>query len=106
MGALIVHLALSLLLCILGLVIFLGKGSFLIAGYNTASPREKAKYDERALCRAVGTLLFCCAACFLVPGIGVYFDLPILIWGGIILMLVVIIAGAIFINTSKRLKRK
>lgn len=37
-----------------------GKGSWLIAGYNTASKKEKEKYDEKKLCRAVG--IYCLAA--------------------------------------------
>ena len=36
-------------------ILFLcGKGSFLIAGYNTASAKEKAKYDEKKMCRITG----------------------------------------------------
>lgn len=31
-----------------------GHGSSLIAGYNTASKEEKAKYDEKKLCRTFG----------------------------------------------------
>ncbi|WP_273477336.1 DUF3784 domain-containing protein [Faecalicoccus acidiformans] len=44
----------------LSLVFFMGKGSFLIAGYNTSGKAEKAKYDEKRLCRFVGiaTLMF------------------------------------------------
>lgn len=38
-------------------VLFMGKGSFLIAGYNTASEEEKRKYDEKKLCRATGSYL-------------------------------------------------
>ena len=52
---------------VIGIVLCCGKGANLIAGYNTASPEERATYDEKALCQAV---------------------------------------GVIYINTSKRLKRK
>ena len=31
-----------------------GKGAWLIAGYNTSSPEEKQKYDEKRLCRVTG----------------------------------------------------
>ncbi len=31
-----------------------GHGAWLIAGYNTASESEKAKYDEKKLCRSFG----------------------------------------------------
>lgn len=37
--------------------LFSGKGGFLIAGYNTASAEEKARYDAKKLGRAVGALL-------------------------------------------------
>ena len=32
-----------------------GKGAWLIAGYNTSSPEEKQKYDEKRLCRVMGS---------------------------------------------------
>lgn len=36
-------------------VLFLsGRGSWLIAGYNTASKEEKAKYNTKKLCRVFG----------------------------------------------------
>lgn len=38
----------------LGIVFLCGKGAFLIAGYNTASKEEKAKYDEKILARWIG----------------------------------------------------
>lgn len=42
---------------ILSVVLISGRGSWLIAGYNTASEEEKEKYDEKKLCRAVGVML-------------------------------------------------
>lgn len=38
-----------LLLSSLGIALLQGKGAWLIAGYNTLSDEEKAKYDELAL---------------------------------------------------------
>ena len=32
-----------------------GRGAWLIAGYNTSSPEEKQKYDEKRLCRVMGS---------------------------------------------------
>ena len=37
--------------------LLMGKGSFLIAGYNTASEKEKRKYNEKKLCRTVGVYM-------------------------------------------------
>ena len=42
---------------ILGIVILIGKGDNLIAGYNTASPEEKAKYNIKRLRLLIGGLL-------------------------------------------------
>ena len=38
----------------LSLLLLLGKGSWLIAGYNTAPREEKQRYDEKRLCRVTG----------------------------------------------------
>ena len=38
----------------LSLLLLLGKGSWLIAGYNTAPREEKLRYDEKRLCRVTG----------------------------------------------------
>ena len=50
----------------LGILFLNGKGSFLIAGYNTASKAEKETIDERKLCNYVGKLMFLIAGCFLI----------------------------------------
>lgn len=42
------------LLGIMSILLLVGKGSWLIAGYNTASAKEKSRYKEKTLCRTVG----------------------------------------------------
>ncbi|SDN14331.1 protein of unknown function [Psychrobacillus sp. OK028] len=39
---------------VLGVFLLNGKGTFLIAGYNTSSKEEKAKYDKLALSKFYG----------------------------------------------------
>ena len=46
---------------ILGVILSMGKCSFLIAGYNMMSKEQKKQYDERALCRFMGKLMCCLA---------------------------------------------
>lgn len=41
----------------MGILLLTGRGSFLIAGYNTASKEEKEMYDEKKLCKSMGILL-------------------------------------------------
>lgn len=48
------------LLILPSILLLRGKGAFLIAGYNTASPEQKAAIDEKKLCRVTGGGLLVC----------------------------------------------
>lgn len=50
----IVGWGITILLLIIGIFLLFGKGSWLIAGYNTMNREEKAKYNKKKLCRSVG----------------------------------------------------
>lgn len=53
-----VWLALGALLCLgAGVLLFTGRGAWLVAGYNSMTPERRARYDERKLCRATGSML-------------------------------------------------
>lgn len=91
---------------LLGVTFSCGKGGFLIAGYNTSSPEEKEEYDEKALCRATGCLMFAFAACAGVVALSDVCDCIAFLWVGIVLYIVVAIGGVIYMNTSKKVKRK
>lgn len=43
-----------ILFAVLSILFLSGKGAGFIAGYNTASEKEKKKYDEKKLCRVTG----------------------------------------------------
>ncbi|MGN0969021.1 MAG: DUF3784 domain-containing protein [Oscillospiraceae bacterium] len=104
--AVIVQLIFVAVFVVLGIVFFKGKGAFLIAGYNTSSREERAKYDEKALCRFMGKLMFACAGCFVLSALGNVLEQMALVWLGIILMLVICITAVIYANTGNRFKRK
>ena len=91
---------------LLGVIFSCGKGGSLIAGYNSSSSEEKAKYDEKALCRAMGRLMFVFAACTAVVALSVVFDRTAFLWAGIVLYVVVAIGGVVYMNTSKKVMRK
>lgn len=49
------------------IALFTGHGTWFIAGYNTMSPKEKEKFDEKKLCRVVGSgFLFLAVVIFLI----------------------------------------
>ena len=56
------------ILIILSVVLISGHGSWLISGYNTASQEEKAKYNEKKLCRTMGIGMAVIAVLILVMG--------------------------------------
>lgn len=93
-------------LVLLGIVFSCGKGSSLIAGYNTASPEEKVQYNEKALCRAMGGMMFALAACCIVMGLSEIFQTMAFFWIGFVLLFIVVIGGVIYMNTAQKVKRK
>ena len=56
---------LAVLFLVLALVVYFGKGDWLIAGYNTASEKERAQYNIKRL-RLIITLLLLLSAVFVV----------------------------------------
>jgi len=57
---------------IISLFLLNGKGAFLIAGYNTMSKEEQAKYDEKAVCRCTGGFLLAMTFVLLLVPIGIH----------------------------------
>ena len=60
-----VLIIIAALCAIMGIVVLMGKGDKLIAGYNTASEKEKEKYNIHRLRFVVGVVLL--AVAFLLP---------------------------------------
>ena len=101
----IANAVMAALFVLLGIPFFRGKGAFLIAGYNTASAAEKARYGEKALCRFMGKLMFLLAACQVVMGFGTLVGMW-LYYLGIALFLVSAVGGVIYANTGRRFLKK
>ena len=53
----IVEIIVATIFLILGIIILIGKGDNLIAGYNTASKEEKSRYNIKRLRGLIGGLL-------------------------------------------------
>lgn len=51
----IIEWSMAALFAVLSIILLSGRGAFLIAGYNTASKAERAMYDEKKLCRVMGS---------------------------------------------------
>ena len=101
-----VHCAMILIFLLLGLVFSRGKGAFLIAGYNTASKAEKEKYDEKALCRFVGKLMFALAGAWVPVALSALLDRMWLLCMGLGVFFAVCIGGVVYMNTGHRFEKK
>src|SRR5690625_1394787 len=93
------------LFLMIGIVLYSGKGSFLIAGYNTMAEKEKDKYDTVALCKFMGKMMFALAfsMCFWLLG-----DLLQKYWLfviGVLLFIGIIVFMLIYTNTNNRFKK-
>jgi len=104
-GLLIITIGTGLVLVGIAIPLLLGKGSSLIAGYNTMSKEEKAKYDEVAMCKFVGKTLLPMG--ILTPSVSLagIFDMPWLIAVYIIVVLGLSIFAAVYCNTGNRFKK-
>ena len=100
-----VLIIIAALCAIMGIVVLMGKGDKLIAGYNTASREEKAQTNEKKLLKAMSVLMFVLAGCFLVSASSELFHIKILVWIGQALFVVVLIAGLVYLNTGNRFKK-
>lgn len=104
----------GLLFSVLGFyMMFTGRGSFLIAGYNTMSKEEKEKFDSKALSKFIGkciimptgllTILFAIGLTY-----GVRHNITLL-WTTIIAYCVIVtglcIFAVIYLNTGNRFRR-
>jgi preprotein translocase subunit SecG len=98
----VINIIVAVPLLIIAVFLLFGKGSFLIAGFNTKSANEKAKYDEKALCRFTGLLLIMVVACLVLIQFGIGLELNWLIVAGAVLILAVLAGGVVYVNTNKR----
>ncbi len=85
------------ILAVLSIVLLMGKGSFLIAGYNTASKQEKEKYDVKKLCRVVGAGFLIIT---IITGVNLYYEFNlsssikwIMPWGYLIVIAAITVLG-------------
>lgn len=91
----IVPIIVSAILLVFGVLILIGKGDNLIAGYNTASEKEKAKYNIKRLRGLIGGFLILLAPQLLltlgketVTAVGIFVSLTL-----VLCFLVIILAN-------------
>lgn len=66
---LLTTIIIATILVIMGILILVGKGDWLISGYNTASPEERAEYNIRRLRLITGVVSMLVAVIVVVDAI-------------------------------------
>ena len=92
-------------MAILAIFLLNGKGTSLVAGYNTMSRAEQARYDEKALCRFVGRLLLVISVCVMLFPIGIHFEAMWITWIGIVVLVLGTVGAVIYMNTGDRFRK-
>jgi len=101
----IVLIVVNVLFIVLAVLFINVKATFLIAGYNTMPPEEKAKYDIGALSRFLGKTMFAISGSFFLLILGNIFNSNGLSIAATILLVAISVVALIHINTSKRFKK-
>ncbi len=93
------------LFMILGMMFYSGKGSFLIAGYNAMPPEEKSQYDEEALCKFMGQMIFALSFSMVFWLLSIVFEAAWLFIIWITMFLAIVIFMLNFMNAGNRFKK-
>lgn len=105
-GGIVLMTSLVAVLAIAGITLLSGKGTWMIAGYNTASPEERAAFDEKELCRGVGAIMI------VLSGFMALLELDLTLWSSalltsvlVVLMLATLGASIVYLNTARRFRK-
>lgn len=98
------HVIVVFIFLLLGILFFKGKGTSLIAGYNTAPKREKQSINVKKLTRFVGKLMFISAGCWMIIILSDLIQSETLNLFGAVLFVVSMLSGVIYANTGNRFK--
>lgn len=90
---------------VMAIFLLLGKGAWLIAGYNTASPEEKAQYDEKALCRFMGKVLLPIGLATPLLAVGGILGIRWLHWAYLAGVVALAVFAAVWCNTGGRFRK-
>lgn len=102
-GAIIIG-SIIVIFIILGIVLYSGRGSSLIAGYNTMPKEERKRYDEVALSKFMGKMMFALSFSMVFWALSSLFDIDWLFIIGLILFISIVVAMLVYMNTGNRFK--
>ena len=90
---------------ILGAILSMGKCSFLIAGYNMMKRGQKKQYDEQALCRFMGKIMYCLAFAMLLWLASIILQNSVLLSASLYFLVGSIAFAVIYAGAGSRFKK-
>ena len=105
MTSFIIYIIILIPFLIFAIVLSKGKGAWLIAGFNTMSDSEKAKYNRVALCKFMSKVIYGICLSLLLWALS---DLLKLTWPyilGMVLFVAILLFTIIYANTGDRFKK-
>jgi hypothetical protein len=104
-GAIVFVILIIVIFIVFGIILSLGKGSFLIAGFNTMTKEEKEKYDVISLCKFWGISMFLFAFCIILFLLSELWEMKILFNIGFVLIFAITLFMLVYSNTGNRFKK-
>ncbi|NGP46615.1 DUF3784 domain-containing protein [Bacillaceae bacterium SIJ1] len=83
-----------------------GKGASILAGYNTMPDHKKAQYDEVALCKFMGKIMYGISFSILLFALSELLENQVIFMIGLMLFLSLLIFTLVYANTRNRFKKK
>lgn len=105
MVAAIIIVVTALPTALLGWFFLRGRGAFLLAGYNTMSPEEQAKWDAPALLHCAGKAILGMVGCMLLWAVALWMDQMWLFWVSFAAFVLICIGLIAYVNTDERFRR-
>jgi len=101
----IVYLIIMLPFLIFAIVLSQGKGAFLLAGFHTIAQEDQEQYDEKALARFMGKMMYGYCFCVLLWILNELFHTQWVFHVGLVLFVALTIFLLIYANTGNRFKK-
>lgn len=101
----IVYVVILIPMLVFAIVLSRGKGASLLAGYNTMSESKKETYDEVALCKFMGKIMYGISFSLLLIAFSEISGYSFLFIVGFVLLVFFIIFAGVYTNTKNRFKK-
>lgn len=91
---------------IFAIILSKGKGASILADFNTMSDNEKAQYDEVALCKFMGKIMYGISVSIWIMALSEMLENQGLLIMGIVLLIALTVFALVYSNTKDKFKRK